>query len=187
MPFKTFLSYWSSLQKRERYVAAGGAACLVLLLTAHFILLPFLEARSKMTRSISRQEKVLKELSALNAQYHGLRGGTEDFEKVVASRDPAFTMASHLDKIINETEMKSSIQDFQSTKSPAAAGYQLIRTEIKIGQVTMDQLIKFLYLAERPETGIRIEQLTITKTAGGNETLTAALALKTYERKPAGS
>jgi len=182
MFFKAFFSYWSSLQKRERYVSGVGLLCLFLLLSTYYVLFPFLEARNKMTRSISRQETVLQELTALNTKYRSLKGGTNALRKVMQQRNADFTMASHLDRIINETDIKSSIQDFQSTKSPATDGYNLIRTEIKISRVTMDQLIKFLYLAESPEFGIRIEQIVIAKIPVETQYLSASLSLKTYEK-----
>lgn len=182
MFFKAFSSYWSGLQKRERFVCAGGLLCLFLLLFFYYVLFPFLEARNKMTRSIQRQEKVLQELAALKVQYDSLKGGAEALGKVMIRRNPDFTMASHLDGVINEAGMKSSIQDFQSTKSPATGGYNLIRTEIKIARVTPDQLIKFLYLAESPEYGIRIEQIAIMKNPTEAQYLSATVALKTYEK-----
>jgi len=186
MAFKTLLSYWSGLQKRERYVVGAGLVGVFLVLVSHFVLLPFIEARDRMTRSIQRQEKVLKELIALNAQYRGLKGGTEDIRKVMARKNLDFTMSSRLDRILNETDMKSYVQDFQSAKSPAMNGYNLIRTEIKINRVKMDQLIKFLHLVESPEYGIRIEQLSIAKTPAETEYLSATLALKTYEKHSSG-
>jgi general secretion pathway protein M len=183
MRFNPFVSYWSGLQKRERYIFGGGLIGLFLLLSINFAILPFFEARSKITRSIQRQEKVLKELNALNAQYRSLKGGSESLRRVIAGRNPDFKIASHLDGILNETDTKSCIQDFQSSKLPAAEGYNLIRTEIKLGRVKMDQLIKFLYLVESPEYGIRIEQVSIAKTPAETEYLNASLTLKTYEKK----
>ncbi len=182
MFFKTFMPYWSGLRQRERIVLGGGLICLFLLLLTHFILLPFFEARDKMTRSIARQEKVLQELTELKAQYQSLKGGTDVLRQVMERRSPDFTMASHLDRIINETDMKSCIQDFQSTKSQAGEGYDLTRTEIKIARVTMDQLIQFLYLAESPEYGIWIEQISIAGGPAETGFLSATLALKTYEK-----
>ena len=135
-----------------------------------------------MTRSISRQEKVLQELTALNTQYQSLKGGRDLLQQVMARRNPDFTMASHLERIINETNMKSCIQDFQSTKLPGAKGYDLTRTEIKITRVTMKQLIPFLYLAESAEYGIWIEQIAITKNPADASYLNATVALKTYEK-----
>jgi general secretion pathway protein M len=183
MRFKTLVSYWSGLQKRERYVFGAGLIGMFLLISINFAILPFFEAKNKITRSIQRQEKVLNELNDLNVQYRSLKGGSESLRKVIAGRNPDFTIASHLDGILNETDTKSSIQDFQSAKLPAAEGYNLIRTEIKLGKVKMDQLIKFLYLVESPEYGIQIEQISIAKTPAETEYLNAALTLKTYEKK----
>jgi len=186
MPFKTLLSYWSGLQKRERYVAGAGLVGVFLLLFSYFALLPFIEARGKMARSIQRQEKVLQELISLNEQYRHLKGGTEAPRQGMGQSNLDFSMSSRLERILTETEMKSCVQDFQSTKSPAREGHRIIRTELKINKVKMEQLIKFLYRVESPEYGMRIEQLSIVKTPTETEYLNATVTLKAYESKSAG-
>lgn len=185
MFFKAFFSYWSRMQKRERLVCGAGLLCLVLLFF-YYLLFPFFEAKEKTARSIQKQEKTLQELAVLKAQYETLKGGTEAMGKVMTKRIPDFTMASHLDAAINEAGMKSSIQDFQSTKLPAMGGYHLIRTEIKIAAVTSEQLVKFLYLAESPENGVRIEQIAIMKNPKEAQFLGATVVLKTYEKTASG-
>lgn len=186
MPFKTLLSYWSGLQKRERYVAGAGLAGLFLLLLGYFAVLPFIEARSKVTRSIQRQEKVLQELISLNEQYRHLKGGTDASRQGTSQSNLDLSLSSRLERILTETEMKSCVQDFQSTKSPAREGHRIIRTELKINKVKMEQLIKFLYRVESPEYGMRIEQLSIVKTPAETEYLNATVTLKAYEKKSAG-
>ncbi|OPY87513.1 MAG: General secretion pathway, M protein [Syntrophus sp. PtaU1.Bin208] len=182
MSIKSLLSYWSGLQKRERYVVGAGLVGLFLLLFSYFVLLPFFEAKNKLARSIQHQEKVLQEMLSLNEQYRHLKGEGADPRKQTSQSDPDLPMSSRLDKILTETDMKSCVSDFQTTKSGARERH-LIRTELKINRVKMDQLIKFLSFVESPGSGMRIEQIFISKTPAETEYLNATVTLKTYEEK----
>ncbi len=182
MSIKSLISYWSGLQKRERYVVGAGLVGLFLLLFSYFVLLPFFEAKNMLTRSIQRQEKVLQELISLNEQYSHLKGEGVDRRKGTSQSDPDLPMSSRLDKILTETDMKSCVSDFQTTKSVTKERH-LIRTELKINRVKMDQLIKFLSFVESPGNGMRIEQISISKTPAETEYLNATVTLKTYEGK----
>jgi general secretion pathway protein M len=184
MPFKSLISYWSGLRKRERYVAGAGLAGVLLILFCLLVLMPFLEARDKLSHSIKRQEKVLQELISLDEQYRRLKGSKAPSHGT-GRGDSDFALSSRLDGILKEADLKSQVQDFQTTRS-SVKNHHVVRTEIRINRVKMDQLMKFLYLAELPEHGMRIDQISITRTPAETEYLNAAVTLKTYGKKPSG-
>ncbi|MDY0187587.1 MAG: type II secretion system protein GspM [Syntrophus sp. (in: bacteria)] len=184
MPFKNLLSYWSGLRKRERYVAGAGLAGVLLLLFCFLVLMPVLEARDKLSRSIKRQENVLQKLISLDEQYRRLKGSKAPSYGTGRGVSD-FAMSSRLDSILREADLKSRVQDFQTIRS-SVKNHHVIRTEIRITRIKMDQLMKFLYLAELPGHGMRIDQISITRTPAETEYLNAAVTLKTYGKKPSG-
>jgi uncharacterized membrane protein YsdA (DUF1294 family) len=86
--------FWDKLTKSQRYYLMAGAAFVVVFLVFQLVIFPLWDAREKMTHSIRVNEKALKEMAVLGAEYGVLKQRAEAVQRVLAARAQDFTLFS---------------------------------------------------------------------------------------------
>jgi len=173
---------WNKLGKRERVVLAAGATLALIIIIVQFVLLPYADARSKLSQALRANEKILKEMVALGAEYQGLQKGMETIRKGVALRAPAFTLFSHLEKKAAQAGIRSNIKHMQPARAQVSGPYEESSVEIKLEKITLKQLVNFLYSVESPEDLVSVKRLSVKKSPENPQYLSAVVQVVTYEK-----
>lgn len=179
--------FWNKLTKSKQYYLIGGAAFVVIFLVFQFLIFPLWDTRQKTLNSIRVNEKVLKEMSILGAEYSVLKERAEAVQRVLANRPQDFTLFSYLEKKAGEIQLKPNIKYINPLKGSVTGAYEESSVEMKLDSMTMKQLTDFLYLAESPKDFIRISKISINKMKESPEYLTATIQVTTFQPSKTGS
>ncbi|MGD9250120.1 MAG: type II secretion system protein GspM [Desulfobacterales bacterium] len=163
------------LNPREKMVIGLGAAALVAMLLVYAGVLPLIERRDASAQQIVALERELKEMQAFRKEYDQLRAETRRTADILNKRPSDFSLFSFLDQLAGSIGIKakiiymkpSSVKD-QEKKSNRS------RVEIKLDEVTLEQISRFLYRIETSPHLISVPRLSIKQkqqTSGFLETV----------------
>ena len=179
------MDFWTKfkfkLTKRERYYVSAGVALVALFIIFQFVLSPLLAVKEKTKRSIQAKEQTLKELVSLSSEYRALKEGSADIKKVLALRPGDFTLFSFLEKQAGRSGVKTNIKYMKPSISKDKGPYSESSVEMKLENITLQQLVEYLHLVESPENLVRIKRISVKQSKGKPEYLTALIHMVTYE------
>jgi general secretion pathway protein M len=178
--------FWDQLTKSQKYTLTVGLAFAGAVLLVQFAVLPYLEARQNVRSAIAANEKALREIATLGAEYGVLRQRSEEIRRVIERRPPGFALISHLEKRAGDAGVKSNIRSMNPLKSAPTGDYEETAVEMKLDKLTMKQLTDFFYLVESPEEMIRIRRVSLVKMKESPEYLSALIQVFTYQPLSAG-
>jgi len=176
-----FRDFWKKLGKRDRLVLSAGGALVITILVIQFALVPFIAARQKLTKSIRTNEKILKEMIALESDYRVFRKDMETVQGGLARRAPTFTLFSFLEKKAGDTGIRSNIKNMQASRALISGPYVESDVEVTLEKITLKQLVNFLQAIESSEDLVRVKRLAIKKSTDNVQYLTVVLQVATYE------
>jgi len=169
------------LTKREKYYVGGGLLLLVLFLVVQFVLIPFIDAKERARRSVAANEKILKEMHSLSAEYRAMQGGSLDIKEVLAGRPKDFTLFSFLEKQAGTVGVKQNIKYMKPSTSVETGSYTESSVEMKLEKITLKQLVEYLHLVESRKHLVSVKRISVKQTKGAEEYLTALVHLITYQ------
>ncbi len=178
------MDFWTKfklkLTRQERYYVSACVALIALFIIFQFILSPFFEAKGNVKRSIQAKEKTLKELVSLGSEYGALKEDSVDIKKRLALRSKNFTLFSFLEKQAGRSGIKPGIKYMKPSASIDKGNYKESSVEMKLENITLKQLVEYLYLIESPENLVRIKRISVKQSKGSPEYMTALIHLVTY-------
>lgn len=179
------MDFWTTLKltRRERYYVSAGIALVALFIVFQFVLSPFLEAKGKTKRSIQAKEKILKELVSLSSEYGTFKEDSGEIKKRLTLRPKRFTLFSFLEKQAGRSGVKPNIKYMKPSISMGRGLYSESSVEMKLENITLKQLVKYLHLVESPENLVGIKRISVKQSKGKPEYLTALIHMVTYKRK----
>ena len=181
------MDFWTKfkfkLTRRERYYVSACVALIALFIIFQFVLSPFLGAKGKIKHSIQAKEKTMKELVSLTSEYGALKEGSVDIKKTLALRSKNFTLFSFLEKQAGQSKVKANIKYMKPSTSTDSGPYSESSVEMKLENITLKQLVKYLHLVESPENLVGIKRISVKQSKGKAEYLTALIHLVTYKER----
>lgn len=168
------------LTKRERLYVTLGTLLVTVFLVFQFILLPLMNAQAKVRHSITVQEKALEEIIALRAEYHRLRADSGNIGTILAGRSKGFTLFSFLEEHAGRAGIKTNIKYMKPSLSTEATPYRESSVEMSLEEITLKQLVEYLYLIESPENLVWIKRMSVKQSKGNTDYLTALMHVVTY-------
>lgn len=178
--------FWEQLTKSQKQIVIGGLVFVVMALLVQFAAVPYFEARQKVSGAIVGNEKALRELATLGAEYGVLRRRSEEIRRVIERRPPDFALFSYLEKRAGDAGVKTNIKSINPLKSAPAGAYEETAVEMRLDKLTMKQLTDFLYLVESREELVRIRKMSVAKMKESPEYLSVLLQVFTYQALPPG-
>jgi general secretion pathway protein M len=169
------------LTNREKYYLGGGLLLLVLFLVVQLGLIPFVDAKEQARRSVSANEKVLKEMYSLSAEYRAMEGGSLDIKQTLSRRPKDFTLFSYLEKQAGTAGVKQNIKYMKPSTSVETGPYTESSVEMKLEKITLKQLVEYLHLVESRKHLVSVKRISVKQTKGAEEYLTALVHLITYQ------
>lgn len=169
------------LEKREKYILLFGVFFVLGFIVLQAMVLPYVEARQTMTRSLSRNESELVDIQLLRQEYLELKSRQGDIEKRLTKRTPGFSLFSFLEEQASATKVKSSVTYMKPTANEIDEGFNESIVEMKMERVTLDQLVAFLVKIESEEKIVSIQRISIQENGQEEGLLDTVLSIKTFE------
>ncbi|MCP4682625.1 MAG: hypothetical protein GY864_09855 [Desulfobacterales bacterium] len=168
------------LAKREKYFVTIGACAIAVFFLFQFLIFPFFEKKERIRKGIITKELALKEIVILNADYNALKRGPQRIRNILAGRQTGFTLFSFLERAGNEAGIKDHIKYLKPSVSQGT-GYKESLVEMKLEGITLQQLVKYLYLVESPGEVIFIKRLSVKENKKLDGYLDAVLQAFTFQ------
>lgn len=169
------------LEKREKYILLFGVFFVIGFIILQAMVLPYVEARQTMTRSLSRNESELVDIQLLRQEYLELKSRQGDIEKRLTERTPGFSLFSFLEEQAAATKVKNSVTYMKPSANEIDEGFNESIVEMKMERVTLDQLVAFLVKIESEEKIVSIQRISIQENGQEEGLLDTVLSIKTFE------
>jgi general secretion pathway protein M len=168
------------LNPREKLILAMGLAAMVVALFVYWAVFPLLDRRERSERQALAREKELREMVAYQNEYEQQQKEQLLTADILAKRTADFSLFSFLDQLAGTTGIKKNIVYMKpSSIRDAENQYSLSRVEIKLDEVNLDQVSRFLYRIETSPNLIVVPRLSIKQTKQEGGFLEAVLQVET--------
>jgi type II secretory pathway component PulM len=138
---------------KRTLIIGGGIAALILLYS--FVLSPLTEDLSRKRDLIPKKEKDLAEMRILQKQYREMQQRLQEAQAAAAKRGPVLTEIENLTRRAN---LSSKIVSLKPQTGVQAAGFKESMVEIKLDNVTLYDVVNYVYLLEKAT--LRIKKLS---------------------------
>jgi len=174
---------WNKLDATQRKLVAGAAVFVCIALILELAVFPFWEAKKKLDRSISSNQKKLAEVKELSAEFNRLESKVSAMRRVASMRAANFTLFSHLEKKATQAGVRNRIKNMNSSRGIQSASFEESLIDMKLEKVTIKQLVDFLYYAESPADLVRVKKIHIVKMKDAPEYLSVQLQISSISRR----
>jgi hypothetical protein len=96
------------------------------------------------------------------------------------SRVQSFTLFGHLESLASRIGIRDKIIYMKPSESSINPNYKSSKVEVKLKEITLNQLTKYLYEIERPELLSQVRKLRIKPKLENPELLDVTLEVSTY-------
>lgn len=170
-----------TLTRREKYYLFGGIAFVAAFILVQFVISPLMEAKENTRRAVLVNEKALQEIRLLSAEYRMFQSDSGDMGSLLAARPKDFTLFSFLEKMAGEAGVKANIKYMKPSTSSDTGPYKESSVEMKLEDMTLEQLVEYLYLVESEKYLVMIKRISIKQGKGNTNYLTALIHFITYQ------
>ncbi|MBW2479009.1 MAG: type II secretion system protein M [Deltaproteobacteria bacterium] len=171
-----------NLNRRERYGVMLAAGVIVIFLIAVFIIEPFLSRSANMKNSLQAKADILVEMQRMQSEYNSLTQQATMSISRFQRRPKGFTLYSFMDRLAGESGIKDRISYMKPSKTAQKnSPYKISRVEMKLDEITLEQLANYLYGVETSQNMVQIKKISISKKDGEQGLLTAVLQVETLE------
>ena len=103
------------------------------------------------------------------------------FTPEIANSPLVQKLFSFLEKSAGDAELKGHIKYMKPSTAQSAGPYRESKVEMKLEQVTLKQLVDYLYRIESPEKLISIKRISIKENKGESGYIDAVLQVLTFQ------
>jgi general secretion pathway protein M len=170
------------LNRREKYIIYAAGCVVGLLILIHFVVTPFFESRKQMQRSLQTRKGELEEMRRLQAEHEALQGKLQVSKIRFSKREKGFTLFSFLDRLAGQTGIKDRISYMKPSKTiQKNNNYKISRVEMKLDNITLEQLAKYLYGVETSKNMVMVKKVAISKKEKKQGLINVILQVETLE------
>ncbi|MBF0450268.1 MAG: hypothetical protein HQK75_06170 [Candidatus Magnetomorum sp.] len=171
------------LARREKILVYFTLIMIIGVITVQFVILPFMDDRDRLKRNVSFKTKALKELYLLKSEFDHVQQKANDAKAKMAKRQRNFSLYSFLEKVASEAGLKSHVEKMQdnSAKKDKDSPYKIASVEMKLKDLTLEQLSPFLYKIEKSRNNLTIGKIVITEEKKNEGYINVSLKVMTIE------
>ena len=170
------------LSKREKYAvyAATGLICILILI--EFLILPIVDKKKRSERNLQVKIKTLEKMKGLKSEYDHIRLKNNKYNALNGKNKKGFTLFSFLEKHADKADVKDHITYMKPLSSVQKnTGQKVSSVEMELKEITLHQLVSYLYAVESPEKHIFISKISIAKTGENISFINAILNVDAFE------
>ncbi len=173
-------SGFDKLEKREKLTIIIGVCFIVCFLILQFAITPYIDARNRVEKSISKRKSDLVELQMLQQEYRSLRAETGGIKKQLSKRAANFSLFTFLDTQAAETDIKELISYMKPATSEGEGDLLESSVEMKLQRISLQQLVDYLKRIESSENVVSVERISIQESSKENGGLEVIMQVVTF-------
>lgn len=173
----------SKLEKREKIIVLAGILLLAGLGLFHFAISPLLNAHQQTQKTLVQRKEDIKQIRQLQKEYRQLQNEAVDIEKKLQKRSPTFTLFAFVEERATNANVKQQIRSMTPSISEGIGALEESRVDLKLEQLSLQQLVDFLQQIESPDDVIAIKRISIQENTKEEGTLDVVLQITTFSQK----
>ena len=171
-----------NLNRREKLVIAAGAVFVVLFLFFQILVQPVFDKRNELRQRLESKQTALAEMSEMYRQYQSLQAVDRRQDGAGVRRPEGFTLFSFMDRVAGDTKVKEHITYMKpSSTLDEATGVKISYVELKLQDVTLEDLARYLFQVETSENKVRITRLSVSKGGEADALISVILQAEAVE------
>ena len=151
------------LTRREKLLAVVLAIIAAAWGLFAFVGRPAIERVGTLTRVIPERQSELEALHAKASEYVALRDGLETLHTKIASQEKTFELLPFLESLIRESGLAKKVATMKQQVSQLEPNHCETIVEIGLQNLTLSQLVNFLWQVESSKVLTRTKSLYIKK------------------------
>ena len=140
------------LEERDKKVLIFGGAAAALILLYALVLSPLMTDLSLKRGLIPKKEKELEQIKVLRTQYLDIQQRLQQAQAAAAQRGPLLT---DLENISKRANLSSKIVSLKPQEGVQAEGFKESIVEVKLENITLYDIVNYVYLLEKDTLRIR--------------------------------
>ncbi len=156
-------NYFSRLSPRERMLVSLAGLGLILTSLYSFVLDPLTVGRAQLITREATKKQELSTLADLRQTYLGIEQKLRAGESLLSRVDPNFALFTHLETTISQVIPRERINSMNPSSKSIGEKYEEQLVEIKLTQVSLQQLVDMLYRIEKSQQPLRVTKLQVKK------------------------
>ncbi|MEE4242843.1 MAG: hypothetical protein V2I36_15350 [Desulfopila sp.] len=173
-------SGFDKLESREKLIVLIGLCFLVIFALVQFVVMPYLDADSRLDSSISQKEAELVELQLLQQDYRSLRAEAGGIREQLQKRPSSFSLFSFLDEQASVADVKEFIGYMKPSTFEGDGELVESLVEMKLQGIALEKLVAFLERIESPENVVSIKRISIQESGQEKGLLEVILQIVTF-------
>ncbi len=149
------------LAKREQQYIIIAVILLAFLLIMKLFIFPFMDNRTRLSRGVSAKEAALKKIVLMSEEYKGLKIASKSVQSSMERRKKNFTLFSYLEQAASDIQIKEHIKYMKPSIAQDIGPYKESMVEMKLGTISLRQLVKYLYQIDSRASSIQVKRLSI--------------------------
>lgn len=170
------------LSHREKLALCLAAGAIALFLVFHLAIFPFLQRQDRIARQIQAGTEALSEMQSLQSEYEELLQRGNRLEARLVSRKKGFSLFSFVEALAGQTGVKAHIAYMKPSTGRRRDGrFEVSQVEMKLKDIDLGQLVRYLHKVESPTNLVYVTRLSILKSGKKEDRIDAVMQVETIE------
>lgn len=171
-----------NINRREKLVLGAGGGFLILFFVFLFLIQPVFENRAALRQRLDSKKQQFSEILRMRDQYRLLQFSSQNKKDRYSERPADFTLFSFMDRLAGQTGLKENITYMKPGSAvDEASGMKMSYVELKMQDVTMEDLTSYLFQVETSNKMVHVTRLSISRGEGEKGLLSVVMQAETAE------
>ncbi|MDH3598722.1 MAG: type II secretion system protein M [Candidatus Tectomicrobia bacterium] len=176
------MNFLQNLQMREKVLVVCAAVAIILALVYALAIGPLLDNSTRLDRQIRKAQQDLETLHAHRRDYLQRQRVLDRINTQIKQRTN-FSIFSRLEALALNTGIRDKMLHMKPTASPPSDAYTEESVEIKMEDITLEQLKTYLYEVEQSPQFLKIKRLNIKPRLNNRQLLSVIFRVSTFTPK----
>ncbi len=170
------------MNRREKYSVLFACVLIIAIIVYQFGISPFLEKKRLFERQVASKTQALEKVMLLKSEYEKVLNKSENLKKIYSQREKKFTLFAFLEKLAVQAGVNGKIDYMKPSSSlDKISKTELSIVEMKLKEITLSQLMSYLYLVETSKNVVFVKRLAITMDGKKKRSISAVLHAETIK------
>lgn len=171
-----------NLSQREQRVVLGAGALFVLMLL-YLGVDSVLDSYQKLEDKIVAKRGEVEKIARLRTQYIEAHRQLEEIKTKLDQMERGFSVLSFIEDLANKENIREKIGSVKPKKIPLNDTYDENIVELNIDNVSLRELVDFIYQVENSGQLLKVKRLRIKTRYDNRDLLNVTLQVTTYKKK----
>jgi len=168
-------------QRDQRMLIALGA--FILLMILYLSVDSVLQKYDKLEGKIVKKRKEVEDLTLLREQYMEAHKQLAGIKTKLDKMEKGFSVLSFIEDLANKQNIRENIGSVKPKTIPLNDDYDESIVELKVDNVSLSELVDFIYKIENSGHLLKVKRLRIKTRYDNRDLLNVTLQVTTYKRK----